>query len=238
MAWHWKEFAAFRVWDNGPELTQRCAQIWRTYVEDQETASPYLSHTNSLFVIQPWPSPWPCLTRRLFNFSPCWSDYSNGRPWDGVIRPLLVNGLQASLKHRFPLLTSHPSGSPTDIPFLFFRADSVIKLYYIREIDNDIWKNVGHYTSCKMEQEEKDNGLMGWHDTQSCNLCSYHNTGCCCFWLQAISISWCLHFVYCFRSTDATHDILKMFTIEYWIIVKITWWCKFWKKFFLIWYLK
>lgn len=31
-----------------------------------------------------------CLTERPFNFSPCWSDYSNGHLWDAVIRLLVV----------------------------------------------------------------------------------------------------------------------------------------------------
>lgn len=37
-----------------------------------------------------WPRAEPRLTESLFNFSPCWSDYSNGYPWDAVIRLLVV----------------------------------------------------------------------------------------------------------------------------------------------------
>lgn len=69
---------------------------------DKEETAPHLSHTNCSFGIQRWPFAQPCLTERLLIFPPCWSDYSNGCPWDGVIRPLLVNGVQASLMHCFP----------------------------------------------------------------------------------------------------------------------------------------
>lgn len=37
-----------------------------------------------------WPCALPVSLRGLFNFSPCWSDYSNGHPWGAVIRLLVV----------------------------------------------------------------------------------------------------------------------------------------------------
>lgn len=94
----------------------RCQGVWKTCTvcETTRRKDSYLANTSSSFWIQDVAlSLSTCLTERPFNFSPCWSDYSNGHLWDAVIRLLVV---VLPVATRVPITTpSNPPPHPTPL---------------------------------------------------------------------------------------------------------------------------